>query len=476
MFNFEKTTLYKNTVKSLQTILKEINTPKETTTNKIIIQQSINLTDLVGQLVRCKNKKQKKLLTQECETKIKSIVSSTNFLLKNKKEKARINSILKELHSQITNFQKTQKNILILTAKFGHGHINAAKATKEGLRDMYGYDFNVEVIDFTEIVSPNINKATQKILYGSSKYTPKLNRLLYEYTDSQWPMKLLSAVNYPFLVKKIKKLFDEKQPSLIISTNSVWEHLIHEIWKKYDDQAHFINIITDSINVHASWIIAKPDFHIVANKETADSLKKLKVEPSRIKILGFPIQLKFLNTSSHKEFYEKQNLNPNKKTILYIACDDRITTASKYLKLLLSLNKYQTIVVTGRSHKMAPKLKEEFNSHNIKIFGWVDNLHQLIQHSDIIISKAGGSTVMEVIAMEKPIIITKILANQEEGNAELIKKHNLGVILTEKNQNIKQAIKDIEKELPIITNNLKKISKPKAALKIAKFIKEEILN
>lgn len=80
---------------------------------------------------------------------------------------------------------------------------------------------------------------------------------------------------------------------------------------------------------------------------------------------------------------------------------------------------------------------------------------------------------MECIAVKKPMIITQVIPGQEEGNAELIENHNLGIIMEKRKKGIKNLpdyISEIRKNYSRYIKALEKQSKPDAALQIAKCI------
>jgi hypothetical protein len=93
----------------------------------------------------------------------------------------------------------------------------------------------------------------------------------------------------------------------------------------------------------------------------------------------------------------------------------------------------------------------------------------------LVISKAGGATVQEAIAARCPMIVNQVIPGQEEGNAELITKFNLGAVV-EKNKEVAGAVElAFEKRATLWhewRRNLKKISRPDAALRIGELILE----
>ena len=65
--------------------------------------------------------------------------------------------------------------------------------------------------------------------------------------------------------------------------------------------------------------------------------------------------------------------------------------------------------------------------------------------ADIIITKPGGMTVTECLALRKPLIIIKPIPGQEEGNANFLLKNNWAVIC-KKNKEINKIINSLTKQ------------------------------
>lgn len=94
---------------------------------------------------------------------------------------------------------------------------------------------------------------------------------------------------------------------------------------------------------------------------------------------------------------------------------------------------------------------------------------EYIRSADLVITKAGGSTVMECIGVKKPTIINKIIPGQEEGNAQFVTKHKLGVVAIESDA-IVLAAKSILNRPEKYNARFSDFAKPDASLKIAEFL------
>lgn len=367
------------------------------------------------------------------------------------------------------------KNIIILSAEIGQGHMSAAKAVKEGIEHLYNKSYNVEIIDFMNFLNAKINRVTKKTYERFAKSAPGVCNFIFKTWDRKWQIKLLNKLNYQLVYKKLARFFHEKKPDLIISTFPVWDHLARESFRKYNGELKFISIITDSINIHNAWTLADIDYQIVANQETAQAVKKLGVPSNKVKNLGFPVRLNFLHQIDRATFLKKQGLDPKKFTILFLPVSQK---QRKNIKIMRQLVKEQTdcniIVITGLDHKIKTALDRQKMPKNVKIIGWTNQMPDYIKTADIVITKAGGATVMECIAAKKPLIITSMIASHESGNAELVKRYKLGHLANSRRANISASINEIRKHYGSYKKNLTKISNPGAALKIAKFVTQKI--
>jgi len=364
-----------------------------------------------------------------------------------------------------------KKNILILTSEMGQGHMSAAKGIKEGIESAYGKTYNIEIVNFFEFLNKKINRMGKKAYENWARTNAFLVNFIFERWNKKGRMKLLNLLNYPIVYKKISQFFIEKKPDLIISTYPIWDHITVKILKKYNTRVPFISMITDSTNVHKAWTTANVDYHIVTDSSTAKAIEKQKVPSKKIKNFGFPVKKAFFNPTDRVTFLESIKLDPQYFTILLIAVSQKKKKNIKTVEQIHSMHPdANIIIICGRDEHLKSSFDQFSKEENIRIIGWTDQMPDFIKSSDLIITKAGGATVMECIAAAKPIIITKTIARHELGNALYVTKRGLGIFLKRQNSNIGNAVEDIRENYHAYRTNLFKASKPKASLEIAHFV------
>jgi processive 1,2-diacylglycerol beta-glucosyltransferase len=92
----------------------------------------------------------------------------------------------------------------------------------------------------------------------------------------------------------------------------------------------------------------------------------------------------------------------------------------------------QWLLIAGRDRQLYDQLKRVFprerrDQDRVRVRGFVQNMAQIIAAADVLIGKAGGLTVSEVLHTDLPIAIIDKLPGQEEYNAQVVLRNGLGI-------------------------------------------------
>lgn len=90
----------------------------------------------------------------------------------------------------------------------------------------------------------------------------------------------------------------------------------------------------------------------------------------------------------------------------------------------------QILVVCGHNEKLQRKMREESAScrHPVLIEGFTKHIHEFMAVSHLIITKPGGVTTSEAIAMELPMLLYHPLPGQEEDNAKFLVQEGVAIL------------------------------------------------
>ena len=125
------------------------------------------------------------------------------------------------------------------------------------------------------------------------------------------------------------------------------------------------------------------------------------------------------------------------------------------------------LVVCGRNERVRSELATKRFSANIhmNLFGYVDNIDEFMDASDILVSKAGGLTSAEAMAKHLPIIVVDPIPGQELRNATMIVERGAGMLALD-HHNLKYKLRMVLDDpalLGILEDAAHALGKPQAA-------------
>ena len=111
---------------------------------------------------------------------------------------------------------------------------------------------------------------------------------------------------------------------------------------------------------------------------------------------------------------------------------DGMPRGKKILKKIIARNMDAEIaIICGKNQKLYNKaiaLKTKFGIDNLKVYGFIDFVHSLVSISDVVITKCGASTSMEILMLGKVPVINNYIWEQEKGNMEFVCKGKMGIM------------------------------------------------
>lgn len=347
-------------------------------------------------------------------------------------------------------------NVLILTAKFGHGHLSAAEALKEKLL-LENSENNVIIIDFIDYIFPKLNK----IIYGLFNLLVNKCHTIYNLLNILAPKKN-SVPLKKVVTNKIDKLLEDYKIDSIISVVPICSEYISAYKKMTGSDIPLSTCITD-IEVHNSWINDLTSYYFVPSNKTKKYLITKNINPKNIIVSGIPVKSKF----------NKEKIKTEKRKILIMGGGlGLIPNINEFITNLNYSKNIELTIIVGNNKKLYNWLTKEYK--NLKVLGFVNNVHDHMISSDLIITKAGGITTFEAIYAETPLYIIKPFLVQEKGNASFIEEEKIGKVIWKKDNNkILLDLINNEKELNIMMSNMKEIKKSINKIEFTKYLRKE---
>jgi UDP-N-acetylglucosamine--N-acetylmuramyl-(pentapeptide) pyrophosphoryl-undecaprenol N-acetylglucosamine transferase len=179
-------------------------------------------------------------------------------------------------------------------------------------------------------------------------------------------------------------------------------------------------------------------------------------------------------------------LNPNKKTVLIVGgsrgarpINDACIAALPQFKQ----QKYEVLYITGEIHydKVRDEIVREGNPTNIIVKPFLHNMPDYLQNIDLIVARAGATTLAEITALGVPSILIPspyVTNNHQEKNAASLEKNGAATLLRESvlsGETLVREIHDIvenEEKWKKMKVNALRLGIPDASVKLYQLIKQ----
>jgi processive 1,2-diacylglycerol beta-glucosyltransferase len=315
------------------------------------------------------------------------------------------------------------EKILILTGNFGDGHLQAANAVRKFLTNR-NPDAEVIIIDFMELAHPLIHSISRYFFIQGLKRFPSIYGYIYNKTRETNQLSLLLKKTNKLGMGRLFKLLQDERPSVVVSTFPLASGAMSAIKSVGLTKVPTMTVITDHTD-HSYWLYPHTDKYFVGSEVVREGLIRSGISPDRIEVTGIPVRQEFNQSYDRSALVRKHGLDPNKPIVLIMGGGCGLF-GGELLKRLDELEhmsqSVQFLIVCGSNEKMRLQLDEETTSsmHDFRIMGYIDYVHELMAISDLMITKPGGLTISEAMAMQLPMLLYKPLPGQEEDNARFL--------------------------------------------------------
>jgi len=373
--------------------------------------------------------------------------------------------------------------ILILSTSGGAGHKRAAEALLQAAQrsELPLRAEHYDCLDFTS--------RTFKRIYGGS-YLSMVNHIPtfwgYMYTQSERKpytkkglLALFDHFNYQHYIQSLIRL----NPDAILCTHFLPFISISERARRSFITAPFFAATTD-FDIHQLWVDAIVSRYYVFQEESAWQLAAKGIPWERISVKGIPVGQEFTTTTEHRLARQRLELPTNRFTVLLLSGGfgvgrvKEITQSVAHLLGTFDRQTFNLLVVCGRNEVLRTAVEQAGFPPNVhaSVFGFVDNIHELMDAADILVSKSGGLTSAEAMAKRLPMIIVDPIPGQESRNAGMIVERGAGMLALDYHNlqfKLKKVIED-PSLLHDLRDSAEALSKPHAAAEIIRDVYSRI--
>jgi len=367
--------------------------------------------------------------------------------------------------------------VLILSMTVGQGHNSAGNALAQYL-EKQGH--TTEILDTYKFLNKMIGEAFDKGYTFMGRSLPKLNEMIYEGAErvsGTAAMKNYFPFAFSDLTKsKMRRYIEDKKPDAIVCTIVFSAILLTQLKEAgtLDKRIGLYGIVTDYA-LHPFWEYTAMDYFVVANELMIPSVVLRGIPKEKILPTGIPVRERFSVSAPKEEAREKLGLKKEPPTLLLTSGGRGFGALGELVDQADKLDGVQIIAVCGTNTILKHRLGLKKFKNTVHIFGYINNIDEYIDASDMIVTKPGGLSTSEAIAKKKMLILTPPLPGVEDINLVFLVNNSLAVC-TNKHLPLNEVLMQLvhnEGKMHCIQQACKKWGKPDSSKVLGDFIEQK---
>ncbi|MEW6279369.1 MAG: glycosyltransferase, partial [Candidatus Eremiobacterota bacterium] len=323
---------------------------------------------------------------------------------------------------ELSNGEEPLK-IWLLHGSYTGGHASAARSLKEALAENHP-GVQVEVINHAELSSNPmpVSLAAEKSLEGGwlgnrvrqffIERSFEGDPVTYWLTNQGMKIESLFA-------SRLKERIQDERPDLLVATMSPTASLLSH-WKGEGEVPQPVHTVVTDFVAHSIWNQENVERYYVAAEGTREDLARLGADPSRVEVTGIPIRPDFSGPARDRaEVKELLGLDPTRPMVLLLGGSLGLGNFGQTVAALDRLPQdFQVVAICGRNEATRAELEAGTYRHPVVVRGFVDNMPDWLEASDLVVSKPGGLTTSEVLARGRPLLVLDPLPGMEQRNVD----------------------------------------------------------
>ncbi|MBI3229733.1 MAG: galactosyldiacylglycerol synthase [Burkholderiales bacterium] len=287
------------------------------------------------------------------------------------------------------------------------------------------FDVQATHLDAMNYVTAGFRKLYTDFYIKLVNKSPTLWGYLYHASDNAEPdstmekmRRGLERLNARDLLKEITAF----QPDAIICTHFLPAEMLSRQLRKERLACPVWVQVTD-FDLHRMWLHEHMAGYFAANDEVAFRMRAGGIAADKIHVTGIPIMPSFAAKLDRQQCAQEYGLHPERTTILLMGGGAGLGSLETIAARLLPLqDDLQLIVMAGKNAKSLAALQELAQRYPGRLLpqGFTDKVERLMACADLAITKPGGLTSSECLAMGLPLIVNSPIPGQEERNADYL--------------------------------------------------------
>lgn len=310
--------------------------------------------------------------------------------------------------------------VLILSSINGGGHGAAAQALKECF-ELHGDAVVIE--DCLSFISSNVSGVIAKSHNFMYRHAPKMIDIGYRQAEKH-PKTLEEHHNVRRVLslgcRQMGQYIRDEGFEVVICTHVFAALMLTDAKKRFGLHIHTGVVETDYTATPGAQA-GELDWHFIPAPGLVDGLAALGVRREKIIPCGIPLRTPFYGRQNRSEARQALNLPEDCRHMLVMGGSMGAGPLPEIVSVLIREMDQDTrlTVVCGTRRSLMDGLRAVYSGDKrIRVLGYADNVAQLMDSADLLVTKPGGITVTEAMVKRLPMVLVNTVAGCEAYNLD----------------------------------------------------------
>jgi 1,2-diacylglycerol 3-beta-galactosyltransferase len=234
---------------------------------------------------------------------------------------------------------------------------------------------------------------------------------------------------YVTMESGMKQMLRDNPADVVVCVHSVLTRVSMEALLSFEKRPPFVVVVTDLVSTHMFWYDRRSDRTLLPTQPAYERGLWAGLKPEQMRITGLPVHPRFAEGLTDKATARAElGWDPNRPAILIVGGGEGMGPIYKTARAINSRQlDCQLAIIAGRNQSLQERLTESEWGQPTHIYGFVTDMPRLMAAADVLVTKAGPSTISEACLAGLPMILYDAIPGQETGNVDYVVENNAGV-------------------------------------------------
>lgn len=315
----------------------------------------------------------------------------------------------------------TPRRLLLLSVSAGAGHVRAAEALRAAA--LARGDAEVQHLDVMDHVSSAFRALYTDLYLKLVEHSPTAWSMLYRIMDRtppNAPVARLRRAIERLNTHELRRAIAAFAPDAVVCTHFLPAELL---MRERGRLACPVHVVVTDFDLHGMWVVPDMAGWFAASDEVAFRMRARGLDAARIHVTGIPIMPAFAEAHDRDACAREFGLDPARRAILLMGGGAGLGGLDEVAARLLAIDAdFQLVALAGRNEKALARLRTLAATHPQRLVaqGFTDRVERLMGACDLVVTKPGGLTTSECLALGRPMVVHAPIPGQEERNCDYL--------------------------------------------------------